>query len=60
MKAHNWEVDIGLMLEISTYLNTNIGCRWEGRSSYISDYSSISKNDLSSSEVCFFELIGNF
>jgi hypothetical protein len=27
MKAHNWEVDIGLMLEISRYLNTNIGCR---------------------------------
>ena len=60
MKAHNWEVDIGLMLEISTYLNTNIGCRWEGRSNYLSDFSSISKNDLSSSEVCFFELIGNF
>ena len=60
MKAHNWEVDIGLMLEISSYLNTNIGCRWEGRSNYLSDFSSISKNDLSSSEVCFFELIGNF
>ena len=60
MKAQNRAVDHGLMLEISTYLNTNIGCRREGRSNYLSDFSSISKNDLSSSEVCFFELIGNF
>ena len=60
MKAHNWEVDIGLMLEISRYLNTNIGCRWEGRSNYLSDFSGIDKNDISTSEVCFFELIGNF
>ena len=57
MKAHTWEVDIGLMLEISTDMTTNIGCRWQGRSSYLSDYSSISKNDLSSSEVCFLELM---
>ena len=34
MKAHNWEVDIGLMLEIFTAMNTTIGCRWQGRSSY--------------------------
>ena len=60
MKAHNWEVDIGLMLEISRYLNSNIGCRWEGRSNYLSDFSGIDKNDISTSEVCFFELIGNF
>ena len=57
MKAHNWEVDLGLMLEISTDMTTNVGCRWQGRSSYLSDYSSISKNDLSSSEVCFLELM---
>ena len=60
MKAHNWEVDIGLMLQISTGLSTNIGCRWQGRSNYLSDFSSISKNDLSSSEVCFLELMWNF
>ena len=55
MKAHNWEVDIGLMLEISRYLNTNIGCRLEGRSNYLSDFSGIDKNDISTSEVCFFD-----
>ena len=57
MKAHNWEVDLGLMLEISTDMTTNVGCRWQGRSSYLSDYSSISSNDLSSSEICFLELM---
>ena len=41
MKAHNWEVDIGLMLEIFTAMNTNIGCRQQGRSSYFSDLSLI-------------------
>ena len=60
MKAHNWEVDIGLMLEIFTDINTNIGCRWQGRSNYLSDYSSVSNNDISSSEVCFLELMWNF
>ena len=60
MKAHNWEVDIGLMLEIFTAMNTTIGCRWEGRSSYLSEYSSVSNNDISSSEVCFLELMWNF
>ena len=60
MKAHNWEVDIGLMLQISTGLSTNIGCRWQGRSNYLSDFSSISKNDLSSSEVCSLDLLWNF
>ena len=60
MKAHNWEVDIGLMLEIFSAMNTNIGCRWNGRSSYFSDYSSISNDDISSSEVCFLELMWNF
>jgi len=60
MKAHNWEVDIGLMLEIFTAMNTTIGCRWQGRSSYLSDYSSVSNNDISSSEVCFLELMWNF
>jgi len=60
MKAHNWEVDIGLMLEIYNSMNTNIGCRWEGRSSYLSDSSSVSNNDLLSSEVCFLELLWNF
>ena len=60
MKAHNWEVDIGLMLEIFTAMNTTIGCRWQGRSSYLSNYSSVSNNDISSSEVCFVELMWNF
>ena len=60
MKAHNWEVDIGLMLEIFTAMNTTIGCRWNGRSSYFSDYSSVTNNDISSSEVCFLELMWNF
>ena len=60
MKAHNWEVDIGLMLEIYNSMNTNIGCRWEGRSSYLSDSSSVSNNDLLSSEVCLHELLWNF
>jgi hypothetical protein len=60
MKAHNWEVDIGLMLEIFSNMNTNIGCRREGRSSYLSDSSSVTNNDLSSSEVCFLELMWNF
>ena len=60
MKAHNWEVDIGLMLEIFTTMNTNIGCRRQGRSNYFSDYSSITENDISSSEVCFIELMWNF
>ena len=60
MKAHNWEIDIGLMLEIFNDMNTNIGCRVQGRSSYLSDYSSISNNDISSSEDCFLELMWNF
>ena len=46
MKAHNWEVDIGLMLEIFTAMNTTIGCRWHGRSNYFSDYSSVTNNDI--------------
>ena len=57
VKTHNWEVDLGLILEISTDMTTNLGCRWQGRSSYFSDYSSISSNDLSSSEICFLELM---
>ena len=60
MKTHNWEVELGLMLEIFTAMNTNIGCRQQGRSSYFSDYSSVSNNDISSSEVCFLELMWNF
>ena len=60
MKTHNWQVDIGLMLEIFNDMNTNIGCRVQGRSSYLSDYSSISNNDISSSEDCFLELMWNF
>ena len=60
VKAHNWEVDIGLMLELFPDMNTNIGCRWQGRSNYLSDYSSVSNNDISSSEVCFLELMWNF
>ena len=57
VKTHNWEVDLGVILEISTDMTTNLGCRWQGRSSYFSDYSSISSNDLSSSEICFLELM---
>ena len=60
MKTHNWQVDIGLMLEMFNNMNTNIGCRVQGRSSYLSDYSSISNNDISSSEDCFLELMWNF
>ena len=60
VKTHNWQVDIGLMLEIFNDMNTNIGCRVQGRSSYLSDYSSISNNDISSSEDCFLELMWNF
>ena len=60
MKAHNWEVDVGLILEIFTNMNANIGCRREGRSSYLSDSSSVTNNDLSSSDVCFLELMWNF
>jgi Autotransporter beta-domain. len=60
MKTHNWEVELGLMFEIFTAMNTNIGCRQQGRSSYFSDYSSVSNNDISSSEVCFLELMWNF
>ena len=60
MKTHNWQIDIGLMLEIFNDMNTNIGCRVQGRSSYLSDYSSISNNDISSSEDCFLELMWNF
>ena len=60
MKAHNWEVDVGLILEIFTNMIANVGCRREGRSSYISESSSVTNNDLSSSEVCFLELMWNF
>ena len=60
MKAHNWEADVGLILEIFNNMNTNIGCRWQGRSSYLSDSSSVTNNDLSSSEVCYLELMWNF
>ena len=60
MKAHNWEVDVGLIVEVFTNMNANIGCRREGRSSYLSDSSSVTNNDLSSSEVCFLELMWNF
>ena len=31
MKAHNWEVDVGLILEVFTNMNANIGCRREGK-----------------------------
>ena len=37
LKAHNWEVDLGVILEISTDMTTNLGCRWQGRSDYSSD-----------------------
>ena len=57
VKAHNWEVDLGVILEISTDMITNLGCRWQGRSDYSSDYASITSNDLSSSEICFLELM---
>ncbi len=57
VKAHNWEVDLGVILEISTDMTTNLGCRWQGRSDYSSDYASITSNDLSSSEICFLELM---
>ena len=60
MKAHNWEVDVGLILEIFNNMNTNIGCRRQGRSSYLSDSSSVTNNDLSSSDVCFLELMWSF
>lgn len=60
VKTHNWQVDIGLMLETFSAMNTTIGCRFQGRSSYFSDYSSISNNDISSSEICFLELMWNF
>ena len=60
MKAHNWEADVGLILEVFNNMNTNIGCRWQGRSSYLSDSSSVTNNDLSSSEVCYLELMWNF
>ena len=35
MKAHNWEVDIGLMIETFAAMNTTIGCKWQGRSDYL-------------------------
>ena len=57
VKAHNWEVDLGVILEISTDMTTNLGCRWQGRSDHSSDYASITSNDLSSSEICFLELM---
>jgi len=57
VKAHNWEVDLGLILEIAPDMTTNLGCRWQGRSDYVSDLSSISNNDLSQSEICFLELM---
>ena len=60
MKAHNWEADVGLILEVFNNMNTNIGCRWQGRSSYLSDSSSVTNNDLSSSEVCYLEPCGIF
>ena len=49
-----------LIVEVFTNMNANIGCRREGRSSYLSDSSSVTNNDLSSSEVCFLELMWNF
>ena len=49
-----------LILEVFNNMNTNIGCRWQGRSSYLSDSSSVTNNDLSSSEVCYLELMWNF
>ena len=60
LKTHNWEVDLGLMLQISRNISTNIGCRWQGRSTYQSDFSNISDDDLLSSEVCSLELLWNF
>ena len=57
VKAHNWEVDLGVMLEISPDMTTNLGCRWQGRSDYSSDFASISNDDLSQSEICFLELM---
>ena len=60
MKAHNWEVDIGLMIETFAAMNTTIGCKWQGRSDYLSTYSSVTNNDISSAEICFLELMWNF
>ncbi|MDB4842362.1 autotransporter domain-containing protein, partial [Gammaproteobacteria bacterium] len=60
MKAHNWEVDIGLMIETFAAMNTTIGCKWQGRSDYLSTYSSVANNDISSAEICFLELMWNF
>ncbi len=60
LKTHNWEVDLGLMLQISPNISTNIGCRWQGKSTYQSDFSNISDDDLLSSEVCSLELLWNF
>ncbi|MDA9079679.1 autotransporter domain-containing protein, partial [Gammaproteobacteria bacterium] len=60
MKAHNWEVDIGLMIETFAAMNTTIGCKWQGRSDYLSTYSSVTDNDISSAEICFLELMWNF
>ncbi|MDC1008598.1 Calx-beta domain-containing protein [Gammaproteobacteria bacterium] len=60
MKAHNWEVDIGLMIETFAAMNTTIGCKWQGRSDYLSAYSSVTNNDISSAEICFLELMWNF
>ena len=61
MKTHNWEVDVGLILEVFTDMNTNIGCRKEGKSSYLSEYSSVSNNDIWSSYlICYLELMWNF
>ena len=57
VKAHNWEVDLGVILEISPDMTTNLGCRWQGRSDYSSDFASISNDDLSQSEICFLELM---
>ena len=60
LKTHNWEVDLGLILQISPNISTNIGCRWQGKSTYQSDFSNISDDDLLSSEVCSLELLWNF
>jgi hypothetical protein len=60
IKAHNWEVDIGLMIETIAAMNTTIGCKWQGRSDYLSTYSSVTNNDISSADLCFLELMWNF
>ena len=60
MKAHNWEVDIGLMLEIYNSVNANIGCRWEGRSNYLSDIQVFQTMTYYHQKYAFLSLCGIF